>query len=52
MANRSNSMVWIINGIEYLSTIDAAKKLKDNPQYKGLKIGNVDNFKCDKDQDE
>ena len=31
---------------------DAAKKLKDNPQYKGLKIGNVDNFKCDKDQDE
>jgi len=31
---------------------DAAKKLKDDPNNKGLKIGGVDNFSCDKDQDE
>lgn len=31
---------------------DEAKKLKDDPQYGGLKIGDPDNFKCDVDQDE
>lgn len=31
---------------------DAAKKLKDDPSNKGLKIGASDNFSCNKDQDE
>jgi hypothetical protein len=31
---------------------DAAKRLKDDPAYQGLKIGDTDNFKCDIEQDE
>ena len=31
---------------------DAAKKLTNDPENKGLKIGSTDNFVCDKDQDE